>query len=97
MSFSSIDFVRWTKNRENNPMQSRVDPGSQHSCYPASGPRDEKRPQPDPIPLYWGGADIRSISADDRSSSLVIPKQNWIGSVCAVRAKDARHFAWRKK
>jgi len=21
----------WTKNRENNPMQSRVDPGSQHS------------------------------------------------------------------
>src|ERR1700722_9821989 len=32
------------KNRENNPMQSRVDPGSQHSCCAASGPREEKGP-----------------------------------------------------
>src|ERR1700675_4662788 len=29
---SAVQGRAWTKNRENNPMQSRVDPGSQHSC-----------------------------------------------------------------
>src|ERR1700683_2557073 len=32
----------WTKNRENNPMQSRGDPDSQHSCCAASGAGEEK-------------------------------------------------------
>jgi hypothetical protein len=43
------------KNRENNPMQSKVNPGSQHSCCAASGAREEKcavvMAQPNLIPL----------------------------------------------
>ena len=36
--FGSVRYGRArTKNRENNPMQSRVEPGSQHSCCAASG------------------------------------------------------------
>jgi hypothetical protein len=34
---SAVHGGAWTKNRENNPMQSRVNPGSQHSCCAASG------------------------------------------------------------
>src|SRR6266581_8834452 len=34
---SAVHGRAWTKNRENNPMQSRVNPGSQHSCCAASG------------------------------------------------------------
>src|SRR6266704_3581851 len=52
---SAVHGRAWTKNRENNPMQSRVNPGSQHSCCAASG-REKKnapssRPQPNLIPL----------------------------------------------
>jgi hypothetical protein len=32
------------KNLENNPMQSKVDPGSQRSCRDASGAGEEKGP-----------------------------------------------------
>src|SRR6266705_5493231 len=32
---SAVHGRAWTKNRENNPMQSRVNPGSQHSCRAA--------------------------------------------------------------
>src|SRR5882757_11078167 len=39
---SAVHGRAWTKNRENNPMQSRVDPGSQHSCC-ASG-QEKKGP-----------------------------------------------------
>src|SRR5450756_350681 len=39
------------QNRENNPMQSRMDPGSQYSCSAASWAGEEKRPQPNLIPL----------------------------------------------
>jgi hypothetical protein len=34
---SAVHGRAWTKNRENNPMQSRVNPGSQPSCCAASG------------------------------------------------------------
>src|SRR5712664_2891311 len=47
---SAVQGRAWTKNRENNPMQSRVDPGSQHSCCATSG-AGEERPQPNLIPL----------------------------------------------
>jgi hypothetical protein len=52
---SAVHGRAWTKNRENNPMQSRVNPGSQHSCCAASG-REKKNapsswPQPNLIPL----------------------------------------------
>src|ERR1700730_2704101 len=46
---SAVQGRASTKNRENNPMQSRMDPGSQHSCCAASGA--EERPQPNLIPL----------------------------------------------
>jgi hypothetical protein len=39
------------KNRENNPMQSRVDPGSQHSCCAESGVGVEKV-QPNRVPPW---------------------------------------------
>jgi hypothetical protein len=45
-------------------MQSRVDPGSQHCCCAASGPREEKGPNLIPSRSH--------PRADDRSSSLVI-------------------------
>jgi hypothetical protein len=41
---SAVRGRAWTKNRENNPMQSRADPGSQHSCCAASGAGEEKGP-----------------------------------------------------
>src|SRR5712672_3955299 len=44
-----------TQNRENNPMQSKMGPGSQHSCCVAFGAREEKwsvvTAQPNLIPL----------------------------------------------
>jgi hypothetical protein len=41
---SAVHGRAWTKNRENNPMQSSVDPGSQHSCSAVCGGRKIKGP-----------------------------------------------------
>src|SRR6266567_9378780 len=51
---SAVHGRAWTKNRENNPMQSRVNPGSQHSCCAASGREKKNAPSswPNLIPLY---------------------------------------------
>src|SRR6266567_4295746 len=68
---SAVHGRAWTKNSENNPMQSRVNPGSQHSCCAASG-REKKNapsswPQPDLIPLQ--GCDCARRIRIERSAS----------------------------
>src|SRR3981081_1644295 len=56
-----------TQNRENNPMQSKMGPGSQHSCCVAFGAREEKwsvvTARPNLIPLWISGQSAAACSA----------------------------------
>src|SRR5712671_7767680 len=72
-AFTRVFDVLWavhrrarTQNRENNPMQSRLGSGSQHSCCVASGAREEKwsvvTAQPNLIPLQF-----ELLTGDQRS------------------------------
>jgi hypothetical protein len=63
-----------TKNRENNPMQSRVDAGSQHFCRAASGAGEEKGPNPNLIPLQVARVDEARQAAINRRVEGVASK-----------------------
>src|SRR3979409_881889 len=66
---SAVHGGAWTKNLENNPMQSRVDPGSQHSCCATSGAQEKNgpssRPHPNLTPLSATRADSSKVSFVD--------------------------------
>jgi hypothetical protein len=66
---SAVHGGAWTKNRENNPMQSRGDPGSRHSCCATARAREKNapssRPQPNLIPLQVTRASISKDSCVD--------------------------------
>ncbi len=72
---SAVHGRAWTKNRENNPMQSRVNPGSQHSCCAASGA------------AIWNAASMPRISVPLSGASNRMASPAWFGAAVT----PARH------